>query len=208
MFDPRALRLVVITDSLHDGIDGLAARAAAAVRGGATMLQLRLPEEAPRTLVEVARALGRAASAVPLVVNERADVALAAGVAGVHLGADGLGAAALRAVVPAGFVIGVSVGTEEDLARIGGADYVAIGPVFLDGGVPGAGGALGVERFADLARRCALPAVALGGVTPESATALRAAGASGVAAISSVLAAADPRGAARALCSDPVATGS
>jgi len=65
VLDREALRLVAITDSLRDGIDGLAGRASAAVRGGATMIHLRLPDESPRTLVAAARALRRAADGVP-----------------------------------------------------------------------------------------------------------------------------------------------
>src|SRR5690242_12695840 len=106
---PDCLRLVAITDDLRDGTDGLVGRAAAAVRGGATMVQLRLKDIDPRELVQVARALVRALP-VPVVVNDRADIALAAAAAGVHVGVDDLPASALRAVVPAGFIIGASVG--------------------------------------------------------------------------------------------------
>ena len=77
MFDARSLRLVAITDSLRDGMDGLSERASASGRGGATMLHLRLPGESARTLVLAARALRGAVPGVPLLVNDRADVALA-----------------------------------------------------------------------------------------------------------------------------------
>ena len=199
MFDARALRLVAITDSLRDGIDGLAERAASVVRGGASMLQLRLPDESPRTLVEVARALRRVAPGVPLLVNERADVALAADADGVHVGSDGLSPAALRRIVPAGFIIGVSVGSDADVERVAEADYVAIGPVFGSGRTSGDTRALGVVRFAELVGRCRLPAVAIGGITPTNAVEVRAAGASGIAVISALFGAADPMLAARAI---------
>lgn len=207
MFDPAALELVAITDSLRDGIDGLAARAAAAVRGGATMLHLRLQDESPRTLVEAARALRRAAPSVPLIVNERADVALAAEAEGVHVGSDGVSPAALRRVVPARFIIGVSVAADDEIARAAGADYVGIGPVF----VAGRGSitpALGVARFAELAKRCGLPAVAVGGITPETAGSVLVAGGAGVAVISALLGASDPMLAARAIRSALDASGS
>ena len=197
MFDSRTLRLVAITDSLHDGVDGLAARAAAAVAGGATMLHLRLPEESPRVQVAVARALRLAAPTVPLVVNERADVALAADADGVHVSGEGLSPAALRAVLPPSFVIGSSVGSDRDADRAAGADYVAIGPVFLEAAADA--DAIGVARFVALAERCGMPAVALGGITARTAESVLAAGACGVAVISAVFAAADPRVAARAL---------
>jgi thiamine-phosphate pyrophosphorylase len=196
--DPATLRLVAITDSLRDGIEGLVARAVAAVDGGATMLQLRLKDETPRTLVDVARALRRAAPAVPLLLNDRADVALAADADGVHVGNDDITAAALRRVVPARFIIGASVGTEDEVARAGGADYVGIGPVFAASGAVDAGVAIGVARFAELARSCGVPAVAIGGISPENAASVVAAGAAGVAVISALFAAPDPRLAARA----------
>jgi thiamine-phosphate pyrophosphorylase len=202
-----ALRLVAITDSLRDGIEGLAERAAAAVRGGATMVQLRLQDESPRTLAEAARALRRAVPGVPLLVVDRADVALATDADGVHVGGDGIVPAALRRVVPEGFIIGVSVGTDDDVARAAGADYVGIGPVFAAGG-PGAGMAIGVERFRVLAERCGVPAVAIGGIAPENAGAVLAAGAVGVAVISALFGAADPMLAARALRSALDASGS
>jgi thiamine-phosphate pyrophosphorylase len=196
--DPAALRLVAITDSLRDGMDGLVARAAAAVEGGATMLQLRLMDETARTLVEVARALRHAVPSVPLLVNDRADVALAADADGVHVGNDDLTPASLRRVVPARFIIGVSVGAEDEVARASGADYVGIGPVFAAGGAADVGVAIGVTRFAELARSCGVPAVAVGGIAPENAASVLAAGASGVAVISALFAAADPTRAARA----------
>jgi thiamine-phosphate pyrophosphorylase len=170
-----ALRLVAITDSLRDGIDGLAERAAAAVRGGATMVQLRLQDESPRTLADAARALRRAVPGVPLLVVDRADVALAVGADGVHVGGDGITAAALRRIVPAGFLIGVSVGTDDEAARVAGADYAGIGPVFAAGGSVAAG-AIGASRFRELAERCGLPAVAIGGITPDTVRAVMTAG--------------------------------
>jgi thiamine-phosphate pyrophosphorylase len=205
--DPGTLRLVAITDSLRDGVDGLVARAAAAVEGGATMLQLRLKDETPRTLVEVARALRRAVPRVPLLVNDRADVALAADADGVHVGFDDVSPAALRRVVPARFLIGASVGAEDEIARAAGADYVGIGPVFTTGTKTDAGAAIGVARFTELARLCGVPAVAIGGISPENAGTVFAAGASGVAVISAVFAAADPMLAARALRSAQDAIG-
>lgn len=198
MFDPTSLRVLAITDDLRDGVPGLVARAAAAVDGGATMVQLRLKDADARTLLDVARALV-AALPVPVVVNDRADVALAAGAAGVHLGSDDVPARALRPWVPAGFIIGASVGAEDELPNAEGADYVGIGPVFATASKADAGEAIGVAEFTRLAALCAIPAVAIGGIAPENAPLLRGAGAVGVAVIRAVLGAADPRAAARAL---------
>ena len=197
--DPAWLRLIAITDSLRDGIPGLSARAAAAVSGGATMLQLRLTDESARTLVEIARALRVAAHEVPLIVNCRADVALAGGAQGVHVGVDDFSPSALRRIVPPHFIIGASVGTDSEVSRAAGADYVGIGPVYSTGGALDEGGALGPARFGALAARCGVPAVGIGGITVENAGLLMAAGASGVAVISAVFGADDPTPRARAL---------
>jgi thiamine-phosphate pyrophosphorylase len=206
-FDPQSLRLIAITDSLRDGIEGLAARAASAVRGGATMLHLRLKDESPRVLVQVAHALRAAAPGVPLLVNERADVALAAGAQGVHVGVDDIVASALRRIVPSDFVIGTSVGDAAEVVRCAGADYVGIGPVFGASGRLDSGMALGVEGFVALARMCGLPAVAIGGVSVENAGAVMASGASGIAVISALFSSVDPSIAARALRSAQDAIG-
>ena len=198
-WDSSALRLIAITDSLRDGMQGLAARAQLAVLGGVTMIQLRLREESPRTLVEVARTLRAAAPGIPLIVSARADVAMAAGAQGVHLGWEDMAQGILRRIVPADFIIGVSVGDDSEVARAHGADYVAIGPVFGAGGTGAGGTAIGIARFAELAHQCGLPAVAVGGVSAENAGAIMRAGASGLAVISALLAAKNPTQAARAL---------
>jgi thiamine-phosphate pyrophosphorylase len=198
-FDPQIVRLIAITDSLRDGPRGLALRAAAAVAGGATMLQLRLKEESARSLVEIARTIQAMAPDVPLIINDRADVALAAGAAGVHVGVDDLSPALLRRIVPPGFIIGASVGSDDEVARAAGADYVGVGPVFATGSKADAGAAIGAERFGELARRCALPAVAIGGITSERVPDVLAAGAAGIAVISALFGAPDPTIAARAL---------
>lgn len=200
MLETRTLTLVAITDGLREGRDALVARARAAAAGGATMIQLRAKDADARTLVEVARALVHALpAAVPLIVNDRADVALAAGAAGVHVGVDDLPVAAVRGVVPPGFIIGASVGCDAEVPGSRGADYVGIGPVYATGSKDDAGAAIGTAEFARLAAACALPAVAIGGIEPANAAAVAAAGASGIAVIRAVFGAPDPERAARAL---------
>ena len=197
--DARALRLVAITDDLRDGADGLRARAERAVNGGATMIQLRLKDADARTLVEVAKALVRALPRVPVIVNDRLDVALVAGAAGVHVGPDDLPAAAVRRLVPEGFVVGASVGSDAEIVLARGADYVGIGPLYETASKPDAGRAIGPVAFARLAKACRLPAVAIGGIDASNAGAAMRAGAAGVAVIRAVFGAPDPEGAARAI---------
>lgn len=200
---PSAIRLVAVTDSLHDGVDGLVSRASAAVAGGVTMILLRLKDETARTLVEVARRLGATLPDTPVVVNGRADVALAAGAAGVHLGTDDLPAAALRRVVPEGFLIGASADDATRAGALAGADYLATGPVFS-----GAGGVEGCARLAAVVRAAGVPVLAVGGVTAANAHLALAAGASGVAVFSALFGAPDPSRHARALRSALDASGS
>jgi thiamine-phosphate pyrophosphorylase len=194
----RALRLIAITDNLRDGIEGLVARAAGAVRGGATMVQVRLKDADARTAVAVARRLAQELP-VPVTVNDRADIAIAAGAAGVHVGADDLPVDVIRAMSPPGFIIGASYGSDEELDGTRGADYVGIGPVFATGTKRDAGTAIGPEGFARLRARTGLPAVGIGGIDERNARVVVDAGATGIAVVSSILGATDPERAARAL---------
>jgi thiamine-phosphate pyrophosphorylase len=194
----ESLRLLVITDAAPAGHADLLARAAAAVRGGATMVQVRLKDADARTLAELTRSVV-AALPVPVLVNDRADVALAVGAAGVHLGADDVPVAAIRSIAPPGFIIGASLGSPAEADNARAADYVGIGPVFATGSKDDAGAAIGVDGFAALRALGGLPAVGIGGITAATARAVMDADADGVAVISAVMGAADVEAAARAL---------
>ncbi|MDX2194321.1 MAG: thiamine phosphate synthase [Gemmatimonadales bacterium] len=193
-----ALRLMCVTDDALPAGTDLAGIARAAVAGGATSVQLRLKRADARTLVALARALVTTLP-VPVLVNDRLDVALAAGAAGVHLGPDDLPVAEARRLVPAGFLLGASVGTEAEVAGGAAADYWGIGPFAVTRTKADAGVALGPAGVAALvARAGGRPCVAIGGVRPSDAAAIRAAGADGMAVVSGLLHAADPAAAARA----------
>ena len=194
----NACRLIAITDDIRDGRDGLTARALAAMRGGATMIQVRLKHVDTRSLAEVARALVTALP-IPVVINDRADVAMAVGAAGVHVGSDDLPVSALRRITPQGFIVGVSVGSDTEAAGAAGADYAGIGPVYGSGSKLDAGTAIGVSEFGRLAALVQLPAVAIGGITAETAPPVIAAGATGVAVIAAIFGRPDPEAAAREL---------
>jgi thiamine-phosphate pyrophosphorylase len=198
------LRLMVITDrSLLRDRDPVAV-CRAAVRGGATMLQVRDKEAPPRELLHFVCALV-AALPVPVIVNDRVDVALAAGAAGAHLGQDDVPVAAVRPYVPAGFVLGTSVGSETEAGRTlpAPADYWSIGPCFATSSKLDAGAPLGPAGFGALARLAprGVPVIGIGGIAAANAHLILRAGAVGVAVIAAVLAAADPESAARALVS-------
>jgi len=189
------LRLVAITDNLRDGVAGLLARAQAVCRGGATMIQLRLPDESAQTVVEVARAL-IAATETPVVVHGRVDAALAAGVAGVHLGVRDIAVADVRRIAGSEFIIGRSAANDADLQHAAGADYVAIGPVFSTGDSrPGV--AMGISEFERLARSVSTPVLAIGGMSSTTVVNVLRAGACGVALISGIFGSRDPERSAR-----------
>lgn len=193
-----ALAVVAITDDLRDGIDGLVARAMAAERGGVTMVQVRLKDASARELLRVTRSLVGALT-VPVVVNDRADIAVTAGAAGVHLGMSDLPIALARTIVPAGFLVGASLTNAGELAELDDADYVGVGPLFGTPSKRDAAPALGIEQAAALGRSSHRPMVAIGGVDLGNARAIAAAGFDGVSVIRAVLSTPDPEAAARAL---------
>lgn len=200
MLDPETLTLVAITDGVGGGTPEIVQRALACVRGGATMVQLRLKDADARTQVEVARALIAALpGGVPLIMNDRADLAIAAGAAGVHVGPEDLPAAAVRRLLGPERIIGVSVGNDAEALQASDADYVGIGPVYATASKGDAGNAIGVTELARLVALCARPAVGIGGVEATNAAAVIAAGAQGIAVIRALFSASDPEAAARSL---------
>ncbi len=198
MLDPKILRLVAITDDAEDQRPLLVDRVAAAVRGGATSVQVRLKRATPREVVEIAREI-MSKVPVPVIVNDRADIALAAGAAGVHVGEADLPVSAIRRFAPAGFIIGASLGGNTELANAKEADYVGIGPLFATDSKDDAGKAIGIDGFRKLAELSGLPAVAVGGLSADRAAQVMAAGAAGVAVVNAIFKADDPESAARAI---------
>ncbi|HEY3279881.1 MAG TPA: thiamine phosphate synthase [Gemmatimonadales bacterium] len=196
------LRLMVLTDPrVLKGRDPVAV-CRAAVQGGASMIQVRWKDGAAADLLQLTQALVNALPA-PVLVNDRVDVALAAGAAGAHLGQGDPPVDALRPHVPPGFLLGVSVGSvaEAERVRAWPADYWSVGPCFPTANKPDAGPPLGAEGFAALARLApdGVPVIGVGGITAANVVAIVRAGAAGVAVIGAVLASPDPERAARAL---------
>jgi thiamine-phosphate pyrophosphorylase len=187
--------MLVTDDRLVAGRD-LVALALAAEAGGVTSVQLRLKQASPRELVEHCRALVTALR-VPVLVNDRPDVAIAAGAAGVHLGPDDLPPALVRGIAPPGFLIGASVGSEAEAAAAAAADYWGIGPWRVTATKSDAGAALGADGFSRIVALAGpRPCIAIGAVRPEDSGAVRGAGGAGVAVVSGILAAAEITGAA------------
>lgn len=200
------LDLYLVADSTLCGPRGLVTTVAAAVAGGVTLVQLREPGASTRELCRLGTALQEvlADAGVPLVVNDRVDVALAIGAAGVHLGQSDLDVRTARRLVGDDLVIGLSVSTAGQVAEAarlpaGTVDHLGIGPVFATATKPKAAAPLGLAGTAELRAATALPCVAIGGIGPANLEAVRATGVDGVAVVSAICAADDPAAAAARL---------
>lgn len=202
------LRLYAILDPEHSGGRDLADLARAVAAGGATLVQLRDKVSGGGRMVAQARALKAALApfAVPLIVNDRVDVALAAGADGVHVGQDDMAAADVRRLMGPDAIVGLSIRTPEQAAAapLDVIDYAGSGGVYATLSKAGAKAPIGVAglaaNIAILRRRDSGFAVCgIAGITAANAAAVIAAGAGGVAVISALSAAADPQAAAREL---------
>ncbi len=194
---PSILRLLLVTDdALLAGRDPVTV-AHAAVAGGVTAVQLRLKEASDADLLAIARRMVTEL-AVPVFLNDRLDIALAAGAAGVHLGADDLAPDRARRIAPPGFLIGASVGSLGEIERGLSADYWGIGPLHGTTTKGDAGEALGLNGAAALlAEAVGRPCVVIGGVQPGDVGPVMKAGFAGVAVVRGILGAADVEAAAR-----------
>lgn len=196
------LSLYLVTDAALIGGRPLADIVAAAVRGGVTLVQLRDKAAPTRALIAQARALQSVLkpAGVPLLINDRVDVAWAAGADGVHVGSEDMPPALARQLLGPEAIIGQSVGSEAELAALDPAivDYAGVGAVAATPTKADAD-ALSPEAFADLRRRLSVPVVAIGGLNLDTLARPLAAGADGIAVVSAICAAADPEAAARAL---------
>ena len=164
----------------------IAARAAAA---GVDWIQIREKDFSGGALFQLASEILSHAASARVLVNDRLDVALAAGAAGVHLGGEGLPVSAVRASLGErgrrAFLVGKSCHSLDQAlgAETDGADYVFFGPVFATPSKLAYGAPQGIDRLAEVCRKISIPVVAIGGITPENAAECIAAGAGGLAAI-------------------------
>jgi len=202
------LSLYVLVDPAQSRGGSLADISAAAVRGGASLVQLRNKTGTTRELVEQAQAIksALAGKTVPLLVNDRVDVALAASADGVHLGRDDLDPRTARHLLGLDAIIGATVRSDADALSLApdAIDYVCIGGVFGTSSKDNPDPPIGLEGLARLAglvreRAPGIPIGAIAGINASNAADVIRAGADGVAIISAVVAAADPEAAARQL---------
>ncbi len=173
----------------------------AAVRGGATMVQLRNKVDGLDVVAAQAREIRAvlAESGVPFVVNDHVGLAVAVGADGVHIGQGDMDAAAAREIIGDEMILGVTAFTRAHFAALDPAivDYAGTGPFYTTLTKPDKA-VLGAEGFALLAKDSPVPVVGIGGITPDNAGAVIRAGASGVAMMRAVSEADDPAAAAGA----------
>ena len=193
----------VITDREAAGERPLSQVVRRAVAGGATVVQLRDKRATTRELIELGRALHGITrrAGVPLIVNDRADVALALDVEGVHVGQDDMPAGLARVLIGPDRILGVSAGTVQEArqAEAKGADYLGVGDVYGTPSKADAGRPIGVGGLREIVEAVSIPVVGIGGIDADKAAAVIAAGAAGVAVISAVIGAPDPKEAVRRL---------
>ncbi len=176
----------------------------AAVAGGAAWVQLREKNLSTRAFVEEAAAVKAllAPHKVPLIINDRLDVALAVGADGVHVGQDDMPYPLARAVLGKKMIIGLSVETWEDVeaAEKWDVDYLGVSPVFATPTKTDTKGSWGLEGITRIRSFSRHPLVAIGGLNATNTGAAVRAGADGIAVVSAICAAPDPFAAARELC--------
>jgi thiamine-phosphate diphosphorylase len=185
------LRLLAIADVAILTPDRVAELAVAAVRGGATSVQLRGKEIAAGELVAIADAVRANLEelGVPWFINDRVDVARLVEATGVHLGDEDLSIGDARALLGPQAVIGRTARTPESArdAAAAGADYLGVGTVYSGGSKPGVP-VIGVDGLRSVARVSPVPVIAIGGIHSGNAAACIEAGAAGVAVIGALFA--------------------
>ncbi|MDF2613269.1 MAG: hypothetical protein K0S71_1055 [Clostridia bacterium] len=201
--DKKSMLLYVVTDRTWLGENKLDEQVEAAIKGGATFIQLREKNLAYDIFVREALKIKKVTDkhAIPFVINDNVQVALEVDADGVHVGQSDAGAREVRRLIGENKILGVSVQTVEDalLAEQNGADYIGVGAVFntstkLDANT------LPFDTLKDICRAVTIPVVAIGGISEENVLELRGSGAAGIAVISAVFAKPDIFKASQTLC--------
>lgn len=194
--------LYVITDKkLGNGSIEEAVRKA--IAGGATIVQYREKNADTAEMVRTAGCLHRItkAAGIPLIINDRLDVALAVNAEGVHVGQEDMAASTARKIIGDGKLLGVSARTvdEASAAVRDGADYLGVGDIFGTASKNDAGVPIGLKMVKKIADRVTIPVVGIGGITKVNAASVMESGADGIAVISAIIGKPDPEREAREL---------
>lgn len=204
----RSLRLYLVTDEASLRGRTLIDVVVAAVHGGVTCVQLREKTLCTREFIAKAVALKKALAPfeIPLVINDRIDVALACEAEGIHLGQSDMPPDLARRMLPQNVFIGWSVENADHLAQskvlqdAGCVDYLGVSPVFFTATKSDIAKPWGLSGVRQVRQASTLPLVAIGGVNTSNAAELLSVGADGLAVVSAICSAADPIQAARDLC--------
>ncbi len=192
----RRARLYLVCDERSDSF------VQSALRGGVDIVQLRIKDDDDKQILVAAERYGRACRAAGslLILNDRPDLALAAGADGVHVGQDDIAVARAREIVGEERIVGLSThsAAQIDAAANARVDYIGVGPVHATPTKPGRP-AVGLELVSYAARHSALPFFAIGGIDAANIAAVRDAGARRVAVVRALTEADDPEHAARML---------
>ena len=176
---------------------------AAAIRGGVSCIQLREKTCSSREFIDEALAIRSLLTqhGVPLIINDRVDVALAVKADGVHLGQKDMPCRMARQLVPENMIVGISVESLDDaiVAQKDGADYLGVSPIYSTPTKTDTAPPLGLEGLRSIRSEVDLPLVGIGGLNADNAAAVIHNGADGVAVVSAIVAADDPEAATRAL---------
>lgn len=187
---------LVLDPELCGGSAGMVKTARLAAENGASVVQLRAPGWKKSQWLETAIELKRilAPFAVPLIINDQVDIALAVDADGVHVGQDDLPPAVVRRLIGPGKWLGLSVSDAQELAAVppGLVDYLGVGPVYPTATKRDAAPATGLATFAELVAATSLPVVAIGGIQLDHCQLLLQAGAQGVAVVSAICGQGDP----------------
>ena len=189
--------LYLVTDRGLSGGRPLEQIVRESVAGGVTVVQLREKNAGSREFIEQAFALRQAASdlAIPFIINDRVDIALACRADGVHLGQEDMYCALARRIAGEDMIIGVSVSTADEAlqAEADGADYLGVGPLFATPTKADALPPTGLGVLRTIREAVSIPLVGIGGINHANA------GADGIAVVSAIIASLNPEAAARAL---------